>query len=40
MGFLKNGEYEFVLSDDDSLTIRIMFTIDKDGKLLYDKPVF
>lgn len=36
----KNGEYEFILSDDDSLTLRVMFTINTDGKLVYDKPTF
>ena len=35
-----SGEYEFVLSDDDSLTVRVTFTISKDGKLTYDPPTF
>ena len=35
-----NGEYEFILSDDNSLTLRVMFTINADGKLIYDKPTF
>lgn len=40
-----SGEYEFILSDDDSLTIRVKsirvkFTISADGKLVYDEPEF
>lgn len=35
-----NGEYEFILSDDNSLTLRVMFTINADEKLVYDKPIF
>lgn len=37
-GELGSGEYEFILSDENSLTIRIKFTINQDGKLVYDKP--
>ena len=36
----RNGEYEFILSDDNSLAIRVIFSIDADGKLTYDKPTF
>lgn len=39
-GTLSEGEYEFVLSDDNSLTIRVIFTIDSDGKMSYNKPSF
>ena len=39
-GTLSEGEYEFVLSDDNSLTIRVIFTISSNGKLVYDKPSF
>lgn len=39
-GTLDEGEYEFILSDDNSLTIRILFTINSDGKLTYDEPSF
>ena len=35
-----NGEYEFILSDENSLTLRVMFTIDADGNLVYDEPTF
>ena len=36
----KNGEYEFVLADEDSLTIRIKFTINADGNVSYNEPTF
>ena len=39
-GTLSEGEYEFILSDDNSLTVKVLFTISSDGKLLYDKPSF
>ena len=35
-----NGEYEFILSDENSLTLRVMFTIDAAGKLVYNEPTF
>ena len=35
-----NGEYEFILSDDKSITLRVQFKIDENGKILYDKPTF
>ena len=35
-----NGEYEFVLADEDSLTIRIKFTINADGNVSYSEPTF
>lgn len=35
-----SGEYEFILSDDNSLTVRVTFKIDKDGKVSYDAPIF
>lgn len=40
MESLKHGKYEFVLSDDDSLAIRIKFTISENGSISYDKPEF
>ena len=33
----QNGEYEFVLSNDDSLTIKISFIIDSKGKISYSQ---
>jgi len=30
-----NGEYEFLLSDDESQTIKITFTIDLNGRVSY-----
>lgn len=33
-----NGEYEFILSDENTLAIRIKFAINADGKLVYDEP--
>ncbi len=39
-GTLGEGEYEFILSDDNSLAIRVLFTISSDGKLVYDEPIF
>ena len=39
-GKLSDGEYEFVLSDGNSLAIRVLFTISSDGKLVYDEPIF
>ncbi len=39
-GTLSEGEYEFILSDDNSLTVKVLFTISSDGKLIYDKPSF
>lgn len=40
-GELERGDYEFVLSDDDSTTtaIRIIFKVDDAGKVIYEKPV-
>ena len=35
-----SGEYEFILSAEDSLALRVMFTIDADGNLVYDEPTF
>ena len=36
----KNGEYEFVLLCEDTHTIRIKFTIDSNGTVLYNEPIF
>ena len=34
----KNGEDEFVLSDDNSLILKITFRITKEGQITYDIP--
>ena len=39
-GALSEGEYEFILSDDNSLPVMVTFKINKDGKVVYDTPVF
>ena len=39
-GTLSEGEYEFILSDDNSLAVRVTFKISKDGKVVYDTPSF
>ena len=39
-GTLSEGEYEFILSDNNSLPIRVTFKINSNGKLSYDKPSF
>ena len=33
-----SGEYEFILSDNNSLTVRVTFTINANGKFAYDEP--
>lgn len=40
MGNWENGEYEYILSEDNSITLRIEFKIDENGKVEYDKPTF
>ncbi len=35
-----SGEYQFILADDNSLTINIKFVIDENGKVTYDNPTF
>ena len=35
-----SGEYEFILTDDKSDTIRVKFKISADGKISYDTPTF
>ncbi len=35
-----NGKYEFILSDDDSITLRVQFKVDENGKVSYEKPSF
>ena len=39
-GTLGEGEYEFILTDDKSDTIRVKFKISADGKISYDAPTF
>lgn len=39
-GELENGEYEFVLGDDDSIGIKISFKIDEDKNVSYDNVQF
>lgn len=36
----ENGEYEIILSDDNSVILIIKFKIDGMGKVSYDKPTF
>ena len=37
----ENGEYQFVLTDDEaSFAIIVEFRIDEKGKVTYDKPIF
>lgn len=37
-GNLGTGEYEFILSDYDSLTLSVKFTINTDGTIIYNEP--
>lgn len=39
-GKLANGEYQFILADDNSSIMTIQFKIDEDGKITYDEPRF
>lgn len=39
-GTLGEGEYEFILSDNNSMAVRVLFKISSDGNLSYDKPSF
>lgn len=32
------GEYEFILWEDNSITLRIQFKIDGNGEILYYQP--
>lgn len=34
----QNGEYNFILSGNDTFAITIHFTINDDGTVLYDEP--
>ena len=34
-----NGEYEFILSSEDSLCIKISFSINSNGELSYYDPI-
>ena len=35
-----NGEYQFILADDDSSILTIKFKIDENGKVTHDEPMF
>ena len=39
-GTLNEGEYEFILSDANSLPVRVTFKISKDGKVTYNEISF
>ena len=34
------GEYEFVSNAEDSFSIRIKFTVSKNGEVSYSEPTF
>ena len=36
----KVGEYEFVTSAEDAFSIRIKFTVSKNGEVSYSEPTF